>query len=624
MTEYPNERIFQAVKKGLPERYADVSEIGSGGMGAVYWAKDTVLDRMVAVKVLNSASARVQDIQRIQREATAAARLSHDNLVAVLDFGIADDGSPYLVMEYVEGPTLKRLIGRKGSLELGTALEILAQIASGLDHAHRHGVIHRDLKSANIVVTRTYNGRPLARVIDFGIARLEDLDETGNRLTRTNAIMGSPLFMSPEQVRGETADERSDIYSLGCIFFECLTGRTPFRGESAMETMRMHTEEQPPALSEAAARELPAQVENIIARSLAKAPDDRYQSMADLLSDIDEALAIEPVCPLDVNELTVEPEPKKLSALHLLAFIVVSAAIIGSAILGHQVWKQGKEAVSLRANVPPAGYKQSEVTNAIDDSNYRLKKETPRFVEILVSTKEALDWDKINSLAKHRPMNLELEESTIPLHDYERIAATGKIYGVRLINCNISDEILERLSYSKYIEQLSLDGSSGFTPAGLAHVQRMPVLADLNLTTTGLTDAYCEQLTPLKGLKRLDLKKNKDVGDRSIIPICKSLSGLKYLQLSFTGVTDAAMPTIASMKNLKLLMLGGTAITDAGISHLHSESLERVSLVDTDVTVRGVSRLTSLKGMKRIWLPNSISPKDIRHRGKIILDSKNE
>lgn len=591
----------------------EVSEIASGGMGSVYRARDTVLDRMVAIKVMIRDDARVQDIQRLQREATAAARLSHGNLVAVLDFGIAEDTSPYLVMEYVEGPTLKEKISEKGQLDVGTTLDLVAQIARGLDHAHRHGVIHRDLKPANIVITGAEDGSPLARVIDFGIARLEGIDESGRKLTRTNAIVGSPLYMSPEQVRGEPADERSDIYSLGCIVFECLTGMVPFRGTSALETMRMHVEEPPPPVCDASGNTLPAPVENLITRALSKAPEDRYQTMAEFLSDIEAAQEVKAVSARELNEFTVKPEPMALPVSLLVKIIPVAATIFCGIVLGCQILRQSNE-VSPRVEVPAKG-------TPFERDLHSNKVNGPDSVKISITTDEAIDWDKIDSWRQGKRVLLELEVSKIPLSQYKQIASHPDIYGICLRDCNISNKILEDLSVCKNLMLVSLDGSSGFTAVGLAHLQRLPGLKELTLSKTNLNDDFCQVITPLKRLTHLNLKGNRDLSDKSIIPICKSLTELQNLHLANTGITDDAMLTIASLRHLKTLMLGHTAISDVGIGHLRSNSLERVSLIYTNVTVDGVSRLTGLKGMKCIWVPKSILESGIRNRGRCIIRS---
>lgn len=273
----------------LPDRYEINSELGSGGMGKVYLAHDTILKKSVAIKVLNTESLEndPSKLQRFQREAKAAGRMRHESLVTVMDFGLTPSGQPYLVMDYVDGPTLKQVIDSEGPFSADAALDILAKLASAIAHAHTNGVVHRDLKTSNIVLTDAGKESRQPVVVDFGIAlMMEDDAERSlqSSLTRTNAIIGSPLYMSPEQVRGERANERSDIYSLGCIFYECLTGHPPYQGETLMETMNMHVKEPVPRieLNEDQAG-LATRLNSFLDRTMAKDPIDRFATMEEVV-----------------------------------------------------------------------------------------------------------------------------------------------------------------------------------------------------------------------------------------------------------------------------------------------------------------------------------------------------
>ena len=192
----------------------------------MFKALDKNLDKTVAVKVLASDVAGSDPVafQRFQQEAKAAGRLKHNNLVEIMDFGITDNNEAYLVMDYVEGKTLKELIQDQDNIPLTLVLEIFRQIVAGMNHAHQNNVIHRDLKPANIIISEDEDGSDLVKVIDFGIAKIADAEGAGGDLTRTNAIVGSPLYMCPEQIKGQGIDQRSDIYSLGATLLAALTG----------------------------------------------------------------------------------------------------------------------------------------------------------------------------------------------------------------------------------------------------------------------------------------------------------------------------------------------------------------------------------------------------------------
>ncbi|MBI4010906.1 MAG: serine/threonine protein kinase, partial [Candidatus Rokubacteria bacterium] len=260
---------------GQPERigkYRVVEPIGRGGMGSVYKAHDPVLDRMVAVKVMTEgAEVGTEARERFLREAQSAARLNHPNIITVYELG-EDRGQVFIVMELLEGEPLSRLIARVPPPSLRQKLAIMVQICEGLGFAHRRGVIHRDVKPANIFILQ--NGQ--VKILDFGIARL-----SSSELTRTGLLMGTPNYMSPEQARGRRTDARSDIFSTGVVFYELLSGRKPFLGEDYFETMEKVRSEDPRPLAELVAG-LPLPLVRAVERSLAKDPAVRYQTLEDL------------------------------------------------------------------------------------------------------------------------------------------------------------------------------------------------------------------------------------------------------------------------------------------------------------------------------------------------------
>lgn len=280
----------QELKPGttIAGRYSIVQFIGKGGMGSVYKVKHLSLGKIMAMKILWPTYA-THPIHRLRFtvEATAASSLDHANLVTVRDFGINDHSTPYLVMDYVEGDNLSALIEGQGHLPWTSCLEFAIQICSALQHAHEMGVVHRDLKPNNILVTRTKYGEEQIKIVDFGIAKLHSKQSPSQSVTKTGEIFGSPLYMSPEQCAGREADGRSDIYSLGCLIYEALCGSPPFVGENSVSTMFKHLNEKPGAIKESVREPIPSALTNIVYRALAKDPADRYQSMAEMQRDLE-------------------------------------------------------------------------------------------------------------------------------------------------------------------------------------------------------------------------------------------------------------------------------------------------------------------------------------------------
>lgn len=257
------------------------ARVGGGGMAIVYKAKDLILNRPVAVKVLRSQFGGDEDfVNRFRREAQAVASLSHPNVVGVYDVGQEGD-THYMVMEYIEGYTLKELIIQRGALPVEEAVRIAAQICDALDHAHQNQIIHRDIKPHNIMIGK--NGR--VKVTDFGIARAV----TSTTITHTNAMLGSVHYFSPEQARGGITGEKSDIYSLGIVLYEMVTGELPFSGDSPISVALKHLQEPLPEPRQVNPA-IPQSVENVILKALVKDPFLRYASAREMLEDLETCL----------------------------------------------------------------------------------------------------------------------------------------------------------------------------------------------------------------------------------------------------------------------------------------------------------------------------------------------
>jgi len=267
----------------IADRYELEELVGTGGMSSVYRAHDSLLERHVALKVMHEQLLRVGDhVERFRREARLAAQLSHPNIVTVIDRG-EQEGRQFIVFEYVEGENLKALIEREAPLPEREAIELALQVADGLAFAHAQGLVHRDVKPQNVLLTE--DGR--AKVTDFGIARSVDVHRG---LTQTGTVMGTSDYISPEQVRGGRVDACSDIYSLGVVLYELLTGEVPFHGDNFVSVAMQHINEPPPSVREQRP-ELSLRVDAAIRKAMAKDPDDRFPTMEAFTSELRVALA---------------------------------------------------------------------------------------------------------------------------------------------------------------------------------------------------------------------------------------------------------------------------------------------------------------------------------------------
>jgi serine/threonine-protein kinase len=287
--------------------------LGRGGMGTVYSGEHVYIGKRVAVKVLHPRFARYEDaVKRFLREARAASSINHPNIVDVTDFGPMPDGGVFFVMEFLEGTSLEDLIEKKGALPLHRGLNVANQLALALAAAHDKGIIHRDLKPDNIMLIRKPGRREMVRrvdsgdesstakyvvekedayefvkILDFGIAKVLTPDEHSPRQTMAGAVFGTPEYMSPEAARGEDVDLRADVYSLGVILFDMLTGRPPFEAQAAAEVLAMQISHPPPSPREVAPHlEITEQAEALILKAMQKKPDDRHQNLDDFRAEL--------------------------------------------------------------------------------------------------------------------------------------------------------------------------------------------------------------------------------------------------------------------------------------------------------------------------------------------------
>lgn len=279
----------QEINVNLGDRYEVIEVIGRGGMGTVFRARDKVLQKDFAIKVLREELATDESaVKRFEQEATSASELTHVNMLAVYDHGRTTSGAPYIVMDLLEGESLAQLLKRETRLEPSRAVNIAMQICDALSHAHMKGLIHRDLKPSNVMLVDNDNSADLVKVLDFGIAKLmPSTNRETQNLTQTGELFGSPSYMSPEQCLACSQDARSDIYSLGCMMYEMLTGKPPFSGKNPIQTVVQHINEEPLPLGKLVEKNtMPKGLESIVMRCLEKEADQRYQSMDQLTADL--------------------------------------------------------------------------------------------------------------------------------------------------------------------------------------------------------------------------------------------------------------------------------------------------------------------------------------------------
>jgi len=274
-------------------RYRILSCIGSGGMGAIYLAKHELMNRLVALKMLlpHADDDDPTSLARFRQEAQALSQLSHPNIVTVFDFGVSDEGIPFLAMEYIEGLSLAELLKNGGPLGPARLVHIVAQVCDALEIAHGRGVIHRDLKPSNLIVTNSPTSKELVKIVDFGLAKVfREEDDDSLQLTKAGECVGSPPYMSPEQCYSRPLDRRSDIYSMGCVIYEALAGAPPFSGGTYAEVAHKHCTQMPASLvnKRSDIKNIRA-LESVILKAMAKEPAKRFNTMLELKQALEQA-----------------------------------------------------------------------------------------------------------------------------------------------------------------------------------------------------------------------------------------------------------------------------------------------------------------------------------------------
>ena len=286
----PQVSIAMDAQPDFAGRFETLELIGEGGMGVVYKVRDPALDKCFAVKILRSHLAKDrQALKRFQREADALIKLNHPGLVAVYEQGVLGDGTPYIVMDFVEGENLADVLRANGRMDVQRAVKVFDQVLEAIEHVHHSSLVHRDVKPRNIILSKSEDGEDQIKLVDFGIAKEAGTDDgTVAGVTQTGDFLGSPFYMSPEQCQGAEPEHRSDIYSAGCVLYEMLTAKTPFASPNPVKVVVGHLSEKPVAPSTIVSEKstLISELDFIVLKCLEKSPDKRYQSAASIREDL--------------------------------------------------------------------------------------------------------------------------------------------------------------------------------------------------------------------------------------------------------------------------------------------------------------------------------------------------
>ncbi|MDX2107524.1 MAG: protein kinase [Candidatus Melainabacteria bacterium] len=602
--------MFQ--NKPLPEKIADRyvvrHVIGSGGTGMVVNAYDPHLDLDVAIKILNYDESGMTAV-RLQREAMAAGKLNHLNIARVFDFGQTADGSPYMVMELLHGKSLDVLLKQRGSLPLAEALPIFIQLCEGLNFAHSVGIVHRDLKPANVFVSKGQ-----VKIFDFGVAKFENVDQS---LTTTRDLIGSPLYVSPEQARRDESDLRADIYSLGCLMYEVLTGETPFQGATVLETLKMHSSSPPPRLGD----EFPPAMQDLVEHCLQKRPENRPQNLSEVI-EIYHAIQqgsysvparddTEDSKPRTSSPAQEKPDTSKKSLIMMMVAIAASGAI-GLGLVFHFLGQSDKKSSKIVSKpvqedddykinfAEPAQQIKFQTTvqkgliykigQQVTDSD--LKELQGQKLDKLEVGNCMIDGSGLGYLKDANLVGLNVTNSRINDLNVNNIIRFKNLEQLAFSSPFVTDVGLAKLGALKKVRRLMLGGII-VTDKGLAVLDHFPNLISLELYAPNATDEIFAHMRHMKKLELLSLMEtsiSKDAGTHlKIFPKLESLdlSGTKEL-------SDESWQAIAELP-LKLFVAKGIKVEKNSLRHFTSHSqIEGLSLESTRVQAVDLKHLKKL------------------------------
>ncbi len=568
----------------LPERYSIIRMLGRGGNGLVCEARDSYLNRTVAVKVIDKVSMEPEKLVRFQSEAKITSRLTHPNIVSVLDFGVNRNAQPFMVLEYVTGKTLRQHLNEHGTLDNEQARAVFAAIASALDHAHQSGVSHRDLKPENLILHLDENSNLVPKLIDFGLAK--HVQSQHNTMVTQGGIklVGTPAYMSPDQVNARTYDVRSEVYSFGCVFFEALVGRPPFTARTPLELLAKHSNEAPPN----AMTLLPTiekDLSELIDKCLQKMPDSRFQTFDQIYR------ILTGVTPADENpstttSLSVSNTPTLAGHSKILLAGVVSATAM---LLGvHTVFKHNQ--TKQQENYHQSSSSDSTSEAPINQSNSS-ETSAASIVETTTGAVQHPTAKKKDNLSPTNAINLLSGAAEKPAITYFPDSKSVRLRG------DFYRDDFKIIPQDKKIEAVKALYGQHLDPDGFQNVVGKMKLTCLHLSHSDADEKIFNTVAKMPSIKKLVLKNTK--------------------------VTDQSLAKLARLPQLTELVLDDCKITDVGVASLaDSPKLSHLGLSHTDhVTGKGLSTLNKLKLKAFFYSQNKLDDDEIRAICKMKIDS---
>lgn len=611
------------------EKFKIIDLLGQGGMGSVYRVEHLLMGRQFALKCLNKFQEADAAWRRFQNEAKAAHLLDHANLLKVYEFGLLPGGQPFFLMELVEGVTLADEIKKLGQLPVDRAVGIFIQVAFAIGYAHESKVIHRDIKPSNIMVyQKAGEDVEHVKILDFGIAKLTGVDEFNQQtLTKTGEIFGSPLYMSPEQCTGIAVDHRSDLYSMGCVFYETLTSAPPFIGESALSTMMKHQGEKPLSLKEASlGTQYPQMLEEIVSKLLEKDPANRYQSANAVAKDLiklerrlteESKSTLEPVGTTQVlkkpefekKETTISLTPSNTSLILLSVGVIFALGALTSYVC---FYPQQEKPVPTRLFFDRSSSGAESATSTGSDTNgdaatdaaAQLKKEDPQYEE---SVRQSTYWSSVRGQTRRYRFPQKQSIGIILTAGGGIHQATGEftVHTDDLIGFVPNDylmnhpELMDKFQPNE-LTLIDLNSQRAKSPGFYSKLANFPKLKFFNAFYSQLK-SNLPVLGKLTELLYLDVAWN-DIDCRQLLKYIHP-EKLNYLNITSTDHPTAVLQNLGKFPKLRQLIAAKCDLQDTDLSVISESKVSTLCLGwNEDITNKGVANLSGLKSLVRLDL----------------------
>lgn len=568
----------------VDHKYEILGLLGEGGMGVVYLVRHLMLDKRMALKTFRSGNTSAESCLRFRREANAIARINHENVIQVFDFGITEDGFSYYTMEHLQGQTLAEKLRAEGTLKIENAIACFVPAGLGLSLAHSKGIVHRDIKPSNIFLVKS-DSSDKVKIVDFGIASLSFGQFAGQKVTAIGTIVGSPLYMSPEQSLGKSITAQADIYSLGCALFESVVGKAPFLGATAVETLMMHHNCLLPTMKEASGgKEFPIAFEQVVSKMLSKSCADRHSSMEEVTEDLSAFLNhnLSPIANLAIqNTVPIKPVdgPDKLqkSDSKSLQFTLVAGAvaIVLAVFVVSLLYKQERQKVS--NSLPPLArtksLSRSKLVQELDNKQY-LSFEFPAEEEYGIFYGPDLPDGKLSAKGKvkflanqqyiFQPNSLFLKD----LANFDIFLPEIEM-GLDFSNAHPTGAskyaVLQKVSSMKKLWMLDLE-SSEIVDADLIVLRNLRNLRRLDVNYTSIHGSTLAKYDQIRRLKRLEFSGCSGASD--LLVALSGSSNLTHLYLENLPLKPADFKLIAQIPNLLELHVDGSGMRSSDLTTL--------------------------------------------------------